>query len=259
MVSKDDVKGMVTSIVTELKGELKNEILAEVKESLIPEVKQSVTEQVKKEFGEKIDKKTKEFQDQTKDISEGFNLEFETLKEKFHEQAKELRALKEHLKRYQYLTETAVTLANSNQQYSQKDNIKFTKWNEQENENLRAELCAILKETVNVDLQPTDILAIHRVPGSGGNVGPRPVIAKFRNTETKVMVIKNRSNAELKKRFVMHDHVTPMNAKLIKDLNEDERIKSAWYFNGKVFALDYDGDRHRFDILDSVSDKLKHK
>ena len=59
------------------------------------EVKQGVTDQVKRQFESKIDRKTKEFQDQTKDISDGFNLDFETLREKFREQAKELRTLKE--------------------------------------------------------------------------------------------------------------------------------------------------------------------
>lgn len=56
----------------------------------------------------------------------------------------------------------------------------------------------------------------------------------------------------------MHDHLTQMNAQLIKTLNLDERIKGAWYYNGKVFAEDHGGKRHRFDILDKVSDKVKH-
>ena len=254
MVCKD-VKDIVASIVSEIKGEIKKEILNEVRNTIMSEVKQSVTDQVKSEFESKIDRKTKEFQDQTKDISDGFNLDFETLREKFHEQAKELRTLKENMKQCQSMTNTAVTLANNNQQYSQKNNIKFTKWQECPNENHRSDLCKILKETVNVDLDAADILDIHRVPG-GETRGSRPVIAKFRNTEVKIKVIKNRSKEEIKKRFLMHDHLTQMNAQLIRDLNRDDRIQSAWYYNGKIFAQDYDGRRHRFDILDSVTNKL---
>lgn len=85
------------------------------------------------------------------------------------------------------------------------------------------------------------------------------MIAKFRDTETKVKVIKNRSQDKLKKHFIMFDHLTPMNAKLMRDLKDDPRIHSAWHFNGKVFALDNDGKRHKFDILDNVSEKLKHR
>lgn len=55
----------------------------------------------------------------------------------------------------------------------------------------------------------------------------------------------------------MHDHLTPSNAKLIRDLNNDERIQTAWYYNGKVFALDEEGHRYKFDIMDTVSEKLK--
>lgn len=57
--------------------------------------------------------------------------------------------------------------------------------------------CLILKTTVNIDLAPADVIAIHRVPG-GARKGQRTVIAKFRDTETKVKVIKNRSQDKLK-------------------------------------------------------------
>ena len=45
---------------------------------------------------------------------------------------------------------------------------------------------------------------------------------------------------------------------MIPALKEDPRILSAWFYNGKIFALDKDNIRHKFDILDSVSDKVKH-
>lgn len=56
----------------------------------------------------------------------------------------------------------------------------------------------------------------------------------------------------------MYDHITPMNAKLIHDLNKNPQIQSAWLYNGKVFALDKDNKRHRFDIFDNVNMKVKH-
>lgn len=260
MVRKTDVKEIVTSIISELKSEIKSEILAEVKATIMPELTKSVTDKIKTEFYDKIDTQTKEFEHQTKEITDGFQLEFETLREKFSTQTKELRELKQNLKDCQHVADAAVVLAHNNQQYSQKNNIKFTNCQESENENLRSDLCRILKETVNIDLDASDVLAIHRVPG-GNRGGPRPVIAKFRDTDTKIRVIKNRYKDVItcKKRFVMHDHLTQMNAQLFKTLNRDERIKGAWYYNGKVFAEDHGGKRHRFDILDNVSDKVKHR
>ena len=52
----------------------------------------------------------------------------------------------------------------------------------------------------------------------------------------------------------MYDHITPRNAKLIRALKEDPRILSAWFYNGKIFALDNDNIRHKY----YVSDKVKH-
>lgn len=56
-----------------------------------------------------------------------------------------------------------------------------------------SDLCT-LRETVNIDLDASDVLAIHRVPG-GNKGGLRPVIAR----------IKNHSKVKIKKCFVMHD------------------------------------------------------
>ena len=258
MVSKSEIKDIVSSILNELKVE----IIADVKTTVLNEIKTNTTkeikEDVKKEFEQELEKNTKEYKNQVKEISDGFNLDLETLREKFCEQAREMRGMKENLKLLQSRTDSALRLANQNQQYSQKCNIKFLKWEEKQNENLREDLCKILRESVSIELAPADILAIHRIPGRARD-GPRPVIAKFRDPETKVRIIKKRSQEKLKKHFAMYDHITAMNSKLIRDLNEDSRIHSAWYFNGKVFGIDSNGNRHRFDILDDIHEKLKQR
>lgn len=190
-------------------------------------------------------------------MSDGFNLDFDTLREKIHEQNKELRSLKETIKECKQISFDALKLANQNLQYSQKNNIKFMNWKENKDENLRMDLCSILKEKAGVVLDPNEVLEIHRLP-QGNRGGIRPVIAKFKSTEVKVKVIKNRSKEEIRKCFTMYDHITPMNAKLIHDLNNNPQIQSAWLYNGKVFALDKDNKRHRFDIFDNVNNKVKH-
>ena len=55
----------------------------------------------------------------------------------------------------------------------------------------------------------------------------------------------------------MYDHLTPLNAQFLRDLNQDERIHQAWYYNGKVFATDTEGRQHKFDILENVREKVK--
>lgn len=254
---KDIVKSVIAEVKSELKDEIKKEILAEVSGDLKNNLKSEITDSVRENFDLKIDKKTKEFECQVKEVSDGFNLDFDTLREKLHEQNKELRSLKETIKECEEISLDALKLANQNLQYSQKNNIKFMGWKEQKDENLRMDLCTILKEKAGVALDPNDVLEIHRLP-QGNRGGIRPVIAKFKSTEVKVKVIKNRSKEEIKKCFTMYDHITPMNAKLIHDLNKNPQIQSAWLYNGKVFALDKDNKRHRFDIFDNVNMKVKH-
>lgn len=250
MVKKDDIKSIVAVIMSEMKGEIKNEIISDVKETLTKEVIESVKAQVKDEFESRVDQKVKTFVSKTKEIEDGVNMDLINIREKFQEHLKELRSLQSTMKRYRSLTESALTLANHNQQYSQKNNIKFLGWKEKPQENLREELCVIMKEAAKVTIDPADILAIHRIPGAKGKI--RPVIAKFKNSESKITVIRNRSKEEVKKRFKMFDHITQMNSQLLRDLNNDEKIQSAWYYNGKIFGLDQKGVRHKFDIMDTA-------
>ena len=71
-------------------------------------------------------------------------------------------------------------------------------------------------------------------------------------------VIRKRQDEQLKKHFSINDHLTPLNAQFLRDLNQDERIHQAWYYNGKVFATDTEGRRHKFDILENVREKVKN-
>ena len=74
------------------------------------------TDKVRAEFDNKINTKTKEFESHTQELSDGMNIDLDALKEKFHKQLKELRSMKDNMKPYQILTETAYTLVNQNQQ-----------------------------------------------------------------------------------------------------------------------------------------------
>ena len=164
MVNKNDVKEIVVAIInkvkSEMKQELKQEILTEVRQTLNSEVSDKLEER----FDQKLDKKCKDFERQVKDSADGLNLELETMREKIVGQNQELRQMKEALKHCQTTSGEALQLANQNQQYSQKNNIKFWGWKEAKDEDLRSDLCDILKQKVNVDLDPKDVLAIHSYP-----------------------------------------------------------------------------------------------
>ena len=79
-----------------------------------------ITEKVEKTLDKKIDTKAKDFEHTVKEVADGVNLELETLREKFVQQNRELRELKENVKQCQIMSGKALQLANHNHQYSQK-------------------------------------------------------------------------------------------------------------------------------------------
>ena len=124
MVNKNDVKELVTSIIAEVKSELMKElkqgILSEVKQTMKETLESEITEKVEKTLDKKIDTKAKDFEHTVKEVADGVNLELETLREKFVQQNRELRELKENVKQCQIMSGEALQLASHNHQYSQK-------------------------------------------------------------------------------------------------------------------------------------------
>ncbi|KAK3092051.1 hypothetical protein FSP39_024746 [Pinctada imbricata] len=253
MVHKTDIEEIVKKTVKEtvdqLKGEIKSELMSEMKEEIMSELKTEMDECI----GESAANLSEKIGVNSEKV-DGINLDVDVLREKIVKQSTEIRHLQENLNKTSKMVQSALQLANHNQQYSQKNNIKIVGWKESPRENLRSDLCKILKDKGGLDIDPSTVLAIHRIPG--GSRGQRPVIVKFINSEIKTKVIKKRQT--LKSVFMMHEHVTPMNVNLIKSLKENERVDSAWYFNCNVYALDINGDRHKLEICDDIDQKFRH-
>lgn len=148
-----------------------------MKGTLTKELSTTVTTQVNDEFIKEIDENSKIFESRTKEIADGTNMDMNDKKEKVHEHLAELRNLKANLQQYKSLTVITYAQASKNMQYSQKNNIKFIRWKEKTQEDLRSNLIAIMKQTAGVTIDPIDILEIHHIPGEQGM--SRPVIVKL--------------------------------------------------------------------------------
>ncbi|VDI17051.1 Hypothetical predicted protein [Mytilus galloprovincialis] len=109
----------------------------------------------------------------------------------------------------------ALKSANYNEQYSRKHNIRIVNYPEKNNEHLHAEFINLVKKDLKINLEPTDLIAIHRIPGKEGAI--RPIIAKVRNTDTKIKIM--RSKKGLKKDIKFHDDITQKNLGLMSRLN----------------------------------------
>ncbi|KAK3098593.1 hypothetical protein FSP39_021067 [Pinctada imbricata] len=246
-------EGMKEEIKKEIKEEMKEEISEITKQTI--EKEKNDRENAMKSIEEKVDKTEKKLEC-AKDERDALNLDISTLREKFNKQAAEMREMKKRMSQCEENYQKVLSLSNFNQQYSQKNNIKVLKWSEKRDENLRSDFCEIVKSKTGQVVNPRDVLAIHRIPKNQDSRGPRPVIIKFINSESRVAVLEQR--AKLKETFTMLDHLTPQNIDLINRLNNHPKVERAWYFNTRVYAYDTKGDRHKFDICDDIDYKLRH-
>ena len=152
----------------------------------------------------------------------------------------------------------ALKLANQNQQYSQKNNIKILNWKEEKNESSETLLDEFISVMVDaeVELDKADILAIHRVPGRKVGRGiPKPVVVKFLGTDVRLTVIEKRQ--EVMDTFTMIDHIIERNIELLTKLRDNADIDSAWYYNCNIYAIDVIGERHKFYVGDNNDKKLQ--
>ena len=178
--------------------------------------------------------------------------ENDLLKTENHTLHTKLKTAQNQVEATEKRSQLAVKMANYNEQYSRKNNIKIMNMEEKPDEtenSLTSEMCKLLSEKCAVDLNPREIQAIHRIPGKTGS--PKPVLVKLFNNNSKTKIMKVRSDMKTAGHRLVDD-VTKMNAKLISELLDHTSIDSAWYFNGSVFGKTKGGKRVKFDLYDDI-------
>lgn len=254
MVSKRDIGDVVKNILSELKSDFVKEIKMAIKDEIKKELKNEIKSEIEKSTQKTTDEKLMRANIDNIEKFDALNMDLTDVRETIAKEKRELQKLSDELNTAARNARQAISMANFNQQYSQKCNIKLLGWREHSKENLREEFCKILKQRIDIDVNPADILAIHRIPDRSG--GPRPVLVRMISSEAKTNIIKHRK-VMMKEDFTMVDHITPQNAKLIQKLKEHPNVHSVWYFNSKVFALDKKDRRHTFNIFDDINKKLR--
>jgi hypothetical protein len=149
----------------------------------------------------------------------------------------------------------ALKLANYNEQYSRKHNIRMVNYPEKKGEILRDEFVNLVKTELKVEIQPSDVQAIHRIPGKDGF--QKPVIVKVRNTDVKIQIMRQRKN--LTKDVKFHDDITQRNLGLVARLKNTEKFENVWFYNCNVYAKPEGKKRIRYDFFDNIDEKLKKK
>jgi hypothetical protein len=256
IVSKDDIRDIVKSVVEELKEEIKQELKTTIKEEIARDLRTEIGEELKSQK-EQHNSEVAKIRKQISDKVDGLVMDNETNRDNIGKLKNWMSKVENQMKEINNLAKTAISMANFNHQYSQKNNIKILNWPECQGQKLKDELCSIVEEKAGVKIDQKDILAIHRIPTSS-KTHPRPVIVKFQSSDVRRAVITKRD--KLRGTFTMVDHLTSMNAELLRKLRAEERehmIDSAWYYNGHIFAMDKRGKRHKLDVIDDIDKKMK--
>ena len=257
LVKKSEMKALVKSTVREVVSEMKPQIKKELEAEIRNNMKVTLQKEVQKEV-ESVEKERKKDMNLINDRFDGVDLDLIGVRQDINKQVNELHDMKKKLGSALQSANDALKLANQNQQYSQKNNIKILNWKEEKNESsetLLDEFISVMADA-EVELDKADILAIHRVPGRKVGRGiPKPVVVKFLRTDVRLTVIKKRQ--EVMDTFTMIDHITERNIELLTKLRDNADIDSAWYYNCNIYAIDVIGERHKFYVGDNNDKKLQ--
>lgn len=111
-------------------------------------------------------------------------------------------------------------------------------------------------EDLYIEIEPSDVITIHRILGKESHF--KPVIAKIRNTEIKIKIMRIKKG--LKNDIKFHDDITQINLGLLARLNTNEMLDNAWFYNCSVYGKLKDSKyRMKFDPYDNKDDKIKKK
>lgn len=246
-----------TDGISSLREDLKSMLRKDKIEQLITNAVTSLMHKMEQNMNKNIDKivneKCKEMQERIDSLDfENKGLK-DTLQKLENNNKSNLKSLQEQIDRTDEISRMASKKANYNEQFSRKNNIKIQNIPESKDENeesLTKTVTGILKTHAEVDLQPIDTVAMHRIPTKQGQT--RPVLIKLRNNSIKSAIMKKR--APMKNGgYKLVDDVTKPNQGLISRLHLHPDIQSAWYFNGAVYGQTVKDERIKFDIYDNVT------
>ena len=246
----------LSSDLKDTKTKVMSLMSAEEVQNFITQTVAKVMEKVEKKVEKVIEQKIKEKTQELADRLESLDFEKNELADRLKQAELDLRRHKEKVKDLETIAIASAQRSNYNEQYSRKNNIKILNIPENATETERTlteVICSTLLSKGNVDLDPQDIIAMHRIPGKQGS--PKPVLLKLKNTSVKTAVMKQRRTMKAAG-FKLVDDVTKLNSGLIGRLLQHNRIESAWYFNGAVYGKTIEGQRHKFDIYCNIDSEI---
>lgn len=245
--------------IKETKESIQNLMSKKDTEEFIKQTVNSVVDKMYDKFTKLIDRKVKQEAKELEERIKGLEFENRGLKDRLLAVEEHSEILKQKLSESEKLAQIAAQRSNFNEQYSRKNNLKILDVPEKQTEteaSLTEAITSLLLSKGNVDLDPSEIVAIHRIPGKPGH--SKPILLKLKNNSVKVKVMRQRSLMKTAGHRMVDD-VTKMNTGLISRLLLHERIESAWYFNGAVYGRTREGKRLKFDIYCNIDETINRQ
>jgi hypothetical protein len=125
------------------------------------------------------------------------------------------------------------------EQYSRKSNVRIGGMVEKKDGICKEMVVEMIQRKLGVNITTKDIDAAHRLPQQDRNK-PHPIIVRFFARDIKFQVIKNRSKLKGSGITIQEDLCKAMHL-LLNRVSKDERVKTAWAWNGNVFCEDKQG------------------
>ena len=238
----------VTAELKETKDSMKNLMtksdIADFITKTVESVLKGIDDRMKKMVEEQVEVKVK---DRVNEINNRLDyLTFENVEIK-----ERLDKVENKLKKQKEKTKAALEQSNYNEQFSRKNNVKVMGVEVLEDEtevNLTEEIISIVRQKTHVNIQPSEIVALHRIPSKHN---PKPVLVKFINNSVKTRLMKHRKIMK-QQGYKLVDDVTKKNTELIGKLLKHDKIESAWFFNGFIYGKTTEGRRHKFDLFSDI-------
>ena len=126
---------------------------------------------------------------------------------------------------------------NEIEQYSKKTNIIISSSTDflNKSDNKKSEFINFVKNQLNIDIDPYDVVAIHELPNKNKDI--YKTIVKFHFHETKSKIFKNIKKLKYTNIYI-NDHLTKYNSEIFykaRNLLKDSKIKYCWTVNGITF------------------------
>ena len=126
---------------------------------------------------------------------------------------------------------------NEIEQYSKKTNIIISSSTDflNKSDNKKSEFINFVKNQLNIDIDPYDVVAIHELPNKNKDI--YKTIVKFHFHETKSKIFKNITKLKDTNIYI-NDHLTKYNSEIFykaRNLLKDSKIKYCWTVNGITF------------------------